>query len=159
MIISVGMRSSLLTQAAERRRGSSGADPAELGRPLAPVVDAVDLVEQRLERGDAGGVDRGLVHEARVEIADPRAGRARRFLEDGAGAAARQIVEHGEHAVIAAVGGDFGGPVPIAVGVAVEAVARRDAAVHAGEHRSRTCHIADGRRGGGVAGVAPGSAP
>ena len=34
---------------------------------------------------------------------------------------ARQVVEHGEHAVIGAVGGDLGGPVPIAVGEAVEA--------------------------------------
>src|SRR6185503_6690860 len=100
----------------------------------AGVLDLRDLVEPRLDRREALCLDRRLVHERLVVVADAlavAARLARRALEDLARARLAAIGERGEHAVVGLVGGDLGGLEPGPVGVAIEALAGRDRLVHA----------------------------
>ena len=97
-----------------------------------------NLVQPGLERRQALGLDRGRVEIGVVGDADLAVRILGRFLDDLAGPLLRQIVEHGEHAVVRLVGRDRRVPGPGAVGVLVEIVAR--------QRRSRPCPPCRSRR-------------
>ena len=95
-------------------------------------LHAADLVEPRLDRGQALRLDRRFVHEAGIDRADPAVGVVRGILDQAPSPLARQIVEQSEHAVIRLVGRDRGVLGPSAIGIIVEIIARYDIDIHAG---------------------------
>src|SRR5690606_8016283 len=101
------------------------------------VLDSGDRGQRRLHRRDALGLDAGLVHERGVIATDLRhiATRAgfRRLFDDGAGVLQCLLGQQREAVVAGTVGRYLGVLRPGAVGVAVEIVAGRDGAVHAGD--------------------------
>ena len=112
---------------------------AERGAQIVAVLDRVDPREHRPQRRGAARVDPGLVEIGRIIIGDAALVGARgRMGARGAGddlavAAVDHVGEIDERADPRAVAGHLGMGAPGAVGVAVEAVARRDIVVDAGE--------------------------
>ena len=98
-----------------------------------------------------GGFDRGLIHEAGIEVADllglGRPGRGVRGggLQQLIDALGGELGQNGRAAVAAAIGGNFRGFDPAAVGVGIEIIARDDFRIHAGE--IRTVHLCRGDTG------------
>ena len=89
-----------------------------------------NLVQPRLERRQALGLDSRGVQIGVVRDADLAVRILRRFFDDCPGPALRQIVEQGEHAVVRLVGRDRSGPRPGAVRVGVEIVTRSNGRIH-----------------------------
>ncbi len=111
----------------------------ESSRECLPVRDRADGLEGRSQGLELFGLDRGLVHEARIVVADLLGIGARRALGLGrlgdeiGGAAGGQLREHVARAPRASIGGDLGALDPCSVRVGEEVVSRSDAPVDAPE--------------------------
>ena len=95
------------------------------------VLDRRDPVDPGLERSEPRRLNRRLVDEAGIGRADLAGGIGLGRFENLARALLRELLEQGEHSVVGAIGGDFGGRCPGSVGEIVEILAGRDRAVHA----------------------------
>ena len=113
------------------RRGD--ADPVEAGEQRDQAVDVrhgVDRLQRRGERRGPGGLDRGLVHEAREERRDLSrigvAGLGGGLLDEVAQPSLGLVDQGVEGAGARPVGGDRRGRQPAPVGMAVQVVLRPD---------------------------------
>ena len=143
---------------------------AERTRERGAVGECGDRVEFGLQRREAVLLDRGVVHERGVEVADAacvalRIGVVRCAFDDRARVLLGLLDDHGEAAIARTIGRDLGVVEPGAVRELVEVVAWPRIAPHAGEvdaeaaergpGRSRRlarrgrCHRGRGRLGGG----------
>ena len=121
----------VLADAAAKRNRDAVTVSLREQRGVIRLGRAFDRVEPRLDRREALRLDRAGVEIGGVGRADLGARLLGRGLQDAPGAIARQIGERVEGAEARLIGGDGGRLRPGAVGVVVEIVARRDAAVHA----------------------------
>ena len=121
----------VLADTAAERNGDAVTVRLREQRSVVRLGRALDRVEPRLDRRKALRLDRAGVEIGGIGRADLGARLLGRGLQNAPGAIARQIGERIERAEARLVGRDRGRLRPGAVGVIIEVVARRDAAVHA----------------------------
>jgi hypothetical protein len=111
-----------------------------------------DALEIRLNGREAIGLDRGLVHEGRVEVADLLLGsggggvRGGRLLDDGADALLGELIKLVERTEARVVGGNGKGVIPRAVRIGEEVIAGFHADLAGAQVQAK---IADDRLDGG----------
>ena len=139
----------LLDADAERHRDPGLVGGAKRVRKVGSRRDRGDLRHYRRERCKALRLDAGLIHIGGVIGADARrigiAAALGRGLDDAARAFERAVPQHVERTEARLVGGDRRDLVPGAVGIVVEAVAGRDAAVHARKIEAEIAEFGLGR--------------
>ncbi len=109
-------------------------------RKLLPVADGRDRVQLGLDRREAGGLDRRLVHERGVPVAHfpavaPLGGAGVRcgFDQDGPHLLQRLVLERRQSTRFDPVSGNLGALDPLPIDVPEEVVARLDPGIHAGK--------------------------
>ncbi len=140
----------------EDRAAEAHVRPAHIGGHLGLGLDRGDGVQLRRKRGDVelfGGllVHHGVVERLDLDVVALQVLFRGQAQHDGLGAGFRQVAQGDERAVGGLVGGDDDLLGRRAVDVVVEAVARLDRGVHAGQVDAPCAEALGDRRGGIVA--------
>src|SRR5690606_6027614 len=147
-LVQVGgvLRRILVVDADEQHEWMTDEEPlrvADVSCELFLARDPLDAGELLLERPQACRLDRGFVHEARIEVADllnvatARCAGLRGFLQDVSQILLRAVLQQTECAVVRTIRGNFGRREPISVHETVEVVLRAHRTIHVGEQHAR----------------------